>query len=33
MCSYLIILSKGGLISTKINCGLKNYKEGDGEGI
>ena len=30
MCSYLIILSKEGLISTKVDCGLKNYKEGEG---
>ena len=33
MCSYLIILSKEGLINTKVDCGLKNYIEGDREGV
>ena len=26
MCNYLIILSKGGVINLKVNCGLKTMK-------
>ena len=26
MCSYLIILSKGGIINRKVDCGLKTVK-------
>ena len=33
MCNYLIIMSKGGVINTKVDCGLKDYKEGDREGV
>ena len=33
MCNYLIIMSKGGVVNRNVYYGLKNYKEGDEEGI
>ena len=33
MCNYLLIMSKRGVINTKVDCGLKNYKEGDGRAF
>ena len=33
MCNYLIIMSKRGVVNRNVDYGLKNYKEGDEEGV